>query len=47
MYHQEQHVTCFQVHQKFLSEHKNIVGIKEAVCDKDRIKDLIKISIIK
>ena len=30
---------------EILSEHKNIVGIKEAVCDKDRIKDLIKISI--
>ena len=30
---------------KILSEHKNIVGIKEAVNDKERIKDLIKISL--
>ena len=30
---------------KILSEHKNIVGIKEAGNDKERIKDLIKISL--
>ena len=29
---------------EILSEHKNIVGIKEAVCDEERIKNLIKIS---
>ena len=29
---------------EILSEHKNIVGIKEAVNDEERIKDLIKIS---
>jgi 4-hydroxy-tetrahydrodipicolinate synthase len=31
---------------KILSEHKNIVGIKEAVNDEERIKDLIKISLL-
>jgi len=30
---------------EILSEHKNIVGIKEAVCNEERIKDLIKISL--
>ena len=30
---------------EILSKHKNIVGIKEAVCDEERIKDLIKISL--
>ena len=30
---------------EILSKHRNIVGIKEAVCDEDRIKELIKISL--
>ena len=30
---------------EILSEHKNIIGIKEAVNDEERIKDLIKISL--
>ena len=30
---------------EILSKHKNIVGIKEAVCDEERIKELIKISL--
>ena len=30
---------------EILSKHKNIVGIKEAVCDEERMKELIKISL--